>query len=433
MKPAIRDPKSALLYSLLLYLALPWVLLRLLWRSRRAPAYRERWGERLGLYGDEPIGAGLWVHAVSVGETQAAAPLIKHFLDHHPGEGVMVTTTTPTGSQRLRALFEDQVRHVYTPYDLMPVVRRFLDRVRPRLLVVMETEVWPNMLRACEERGIPAILANARLSERSARGYAHLGALTRATFSRFVVIATQGSSDAERFRSLGAPAERVRVTGSLKFDVRLPASLQEGAEVARRLWGVERPVWVAASTHEGEDEQVLAAHRQVLDRLPRALLVLVPRHPERFDRVAALVTRQGFSLARRSAGGACDMGTQVLLGDTMGELPVFIAAADTAFIGGSLVEVGGHNLLEAAAVGVPAAIGPHVFNFAEITALMVAEGAAVQVADSAELARTMAEWLCDASLRARIGEQGRRVVEANGGALRRLNDLIEDLYPRGSS
>jgi 3-deoxy-D-manno-octulosonic-acid transferase len=209
----------------------------------------------------------------------------------------------------------------------------------------------------------------------------------------------------------------------------LPASLQEGAEVVRRLWGIDRPVWVAASTHEGEEEQVLAAHREVLERLPRALLVLVPRHPERFERVAALVARQGFSLARRSAGGTYAAETQVFLGDTMGELPVFIAAADAAFIGGSLVEIGGHNLLEAAAVGVPAAIGAHVFNFAEITALMVAEGAAVQVADSADLARTMAEWLSDASLRARIGEQGRRVVEENRGALRRLIDLVEEIYP----
>jgi 3-deoxy-D-manno-octulosonic-acid transferase len=430
MNPAIRNPKSAIAYSLLLYVALPLVLLRLLWRSLRSPAYRQRWRERLGVYGDEPLRAGLWVHAVSVGETQAAAPLIKHFLEHHPGEGVMVTTTTPTGSQRLRALFEDQVRHVYTPYDLSPVVRRFLDRVRPRLLVVMETEVWPNMLRACKDRGIPAILANARLSERSARGYARLGGLARSTFGRFAAIAAQGSSDAEHFRALGAPAARVHVTGSLKFDVRLPASLQEGAEVVRRRWGIERPVWVAASTHEGEEEQVLAAHREVLERLPRALLVLVPRHPERFDRVAALVARQGLTLARRSAGGACGAKTQVFLGDTMGELPVFIAAADAAFIGGSLVEIGGHNLLEAAAVGVPAAIGPHVFNFAEITALMVTEGAAVQVADSAALARTMAEWLSDASLRARIGEHGRRVVEENRGALRRLIVLIEDQYPR---
>jgi 3-deoxy-D-manno-octulosonic-acid transferase len=429
MKSATRNPKSAILYSLLLYLALPAVLLRLLWRSLRAPAYRQRWRERLGVYGDESLRAGLWIHAVSVGETQAAAPLIKHFLEHHPGEGIMVTTTTPTGSQRLRALFEDQVRHVYTPYDLTPVVSRFLDRVQPRLLIVMETEVWPNILRVCQERGVPAILANARLSERSARGYARLGGLARATFARFAAIAAQGGSDAERFRALGAPAERVRVTGSLKFDVRLPASLQEGAEVVRRLWGIDRPVWVAASTHDGEEEQVLAAHREVLERLPRALLVLVPRHPERFERMAALVARQGFSLARRSAGGTYAAEAQVFLGDTMGELPVFIAAADAAFIGGSLVEIGGHNLLEAAAVGVPAAIGPHVFNFAEITALMVAEGAAVQVANSADLAHTMADWLSDASLRARIGEQGRRVVEENRGALRRLIDLVEEIYP----
>lgn len=417
------------LYSLLLYLLLPIALLRLLWRGRRAPAYRRRWGERLGFYGNRPMAAGLWIHAVSVGETQAAAPLIKHFLDQHPDLGVMVTTTTPTGSERLRALFEDRVRHVYVPYDLPLILSRFLDRVRPRLVLVMETEIWPNLLRVCAGRGIPVILGNARLSAASARGYARLGAFARETFARLSLVAAQAEADAQRFIELGVPAERVRVTGSIKFDLRQPASLEDKAEAMRRLWGSDRPVWVAGSTHEGEEEPLLAAHRRIREALPQALLVLVPRHPERFDRVAALAARQGMPAVRRSSGIVCGPKEAVFLGDTMGELPVLIAAADAAFIGGSLVPVGGHNLLEAAAVGVPVAIGPHAFNFAAITRLLVEEGAAVQVADAEALIPVMIDWLSDAATRARIGEQGRQVVARNRGALERLLALVEAWLP----
>jgi len=419
------------IYDLLLYLALPFALLRLLWRSRRLPAYRERWGERLGSYGGADLGARVWVHAVSVGEVQAAQPVIRHLLDHYPGTGVMVTTTTPTGSARLRALFEHRVRHVYVPYDLKPAVERFLDAVAPRLVLVMETEVWPNMLRACERRGIPVILANARLSQRSAQGYARLGRFARETFARFTVIAAQAQADATRFMELGAPPDRVQVTGSIKFDLHLPASLREQAEVMRRLWGSERPVWVAASTHEGEEEQLLAVHRRVCAEVPEALLVLVPRHPDRFERVAGLIAREGLTLARRSKHQPCTTQTAIFLGDTMGELQVFLAAADIAFIGGSLVKVGGHNLLEAAAVGVPAVIGPHSFNFATITRLMVEEGAAAQVADAAGLTRQLCTWLTDAAERARIGENALRVLAENRGALPRLLGLVDGLLERG--
>jgi 3-deoxy-D-manno-octulosonic-acid transferase len=417
----------ARLYSLLLYLALPFLLIRLAWRGRRAPAYRERWGERLGFYGDRSLTASIWIHAVSVGEVQAAQSLIQYFLDRYPDTDVMVTTTTPTGSERLTSLFEDKVRHVYTPFDLTPIMNRFLDAVRPGLAVIMETEIWPNMLRACEKRGIPVVLANARLSARSAQGYARLGKFTRETLGRLAAIAAQSAADAARFRALGAPAEKVQVTGSIKFDVRRPGSLIEQAEALRRVWDIRRPVWVAASTHEGEEELVLAAHRDILAHLPRALLVLVPRHPERFERVGALAQRQGFAVARRSNSDSCSEKISMYLGDTMGELPVFLAAADAAFIGGSLVPIGGHNLLEAAAVGVPVAVGPHVFNFAQITELLVEEGAAVQIADGKELAACMREWLSDAAARARIGEQGRRVVQENQGALQRLLDLLARL------
>jgi len=423
----------ARLYSLVLYLALPFLLLRLAWRGRRAPAYRERWRERLGFYGKRSLRAGIWIHAVSVGEVQAAQSLIKHLLDRYPNTDVMVTTTTPTGSERLRSLFEDEVLHVFTPFDLTPIMNRFLVRVRPRLVVVMETEIWPNMLRACERLDIPVVLANARLSARSAQGYARLGTFTRETLGYFAAIAAQSPADADRFRALGASVDSVRVTGNIKFDVRQPGSLIEQAEVLRRVWNIQRPVWVAASTHEGEEEQVLAAHKEIVAQLPRALLVLVPRHPERFDRVATLVERHGLGFARRSTGDPCGEPVSLYLGDTMGELPVFLAAADAAFIGGSLVPIGGHNLLEAAAVGVPVAVGPHVFNFAQITDLLVNEGAAVQIQSARELAKCMREWLSDAAKRARIGEQGRRVVQENQGALQRLLGLVEGLYEEKAS
>ena len=413
-------------YTLLLRLLLPLAVLRLYWRSLRSPRYRQRIAERLARDAPPPAPAAVWVHAVSVGEVQAAQPLIRHLLTRTPPLSVLVTTTTPTGAARLRSLCGDTVTHRYTPYDLPEVIGRFLERTQPRLVIIMETEIWPNTLAQCAARAIPVVLANARLSARSAKGYARLVRLTRETLGRFDLIAAQTPADAARFIALGAHPQGVQVTGSIKFDQRPPASLQDRAEVLRRTWGGDRPTWVAASTHEGEDEVVLDAHRRLRKRVPRALLVLVPRHPERFERVAALIARAGFHLVRRSDKAHCTEETGVFLGDSMGELPVFLAAADAAFIGGSLVPTGGHNPLEAAAVGVPVVTGPHVFNFAAITAMLVEAGAAVQVADAARLADLLAEWLGNAALRAQIGEQGRRVVEENRGALARLIGLIEE-------
>lgn len=418
---------NSTLYTALLRLLLPAAAARLYWRSLRAPAYGQRVAERMMRDTVGPAPADVWVHAVSVGEVQAAQPVIRHLLEGTPPARVLVTTTTPTGAERVRALFGDAVTHRYTPFDLPGLVGRFLDAVSPRLAVVMETEIWPNTLAEAERRGIPVILANARLSERSARGYGRLQPLIGQTLRRFALIAAQGAADAARFQSLGAPADRLRITGSIKFDQRLPASLCEQAEAVRRLWGSDRPVWVAASTHEGEDPEVLAAHRVVRERLPEALLVLVPRHPERFERVAELVTREGFALERRSDHGTCPPEVSVYLGDSMGELPVFLAAADAAFIGGSLVPRGGQNPLESAAAGVPVATGPHTFNFAAIVDMLAAEDGAAVIEDADALGRLMADWLADADLRTRIGENARRVVEANRGALARLLELIDGL------
>jgi 3-deoxy-D-manno-octulosonic-acid transferase len=414
---------SRRVYSFLVALLIPAALLRLLWRSRRAPAYRERWRERLARETKPPAGADVWVHAVSVGEVQAALPLLRHLLRR--GQRVLVTTTTPTGAARLRELLGEAVEHRYTPFDLPGIMRRFLAHVRPRLVLVMETEIWPNMLAACAERNLPCMLVNARLSARSARGYGRVAGFSAETLRRFACIAAQSPADAERFAALGVDPARLRVTGSIKFDVQPPASLTDRAEVLRRTWGNDRPVWVAASTRDGEEEQVLAAHAVLRTRLPSALLVLVPRHPERFERVAALVRRAGFALARRSLGEPCSADTAVYLGDSMGELPVFFAAADVAFVGGSLVPTGGHNLLEPAAAGLPVVSGPHTFNFAEIAGLLRERGALVQVPDAAALADVLLGWLTDAAERARVGEQGRGVIDANRGALGRITDLVD--------
>lgn len=411
------------LYTFLLYLVFPLVLLRLLWRSIKAPAYRERWLERLGVFTAPTAWGGLWVHAVSVGEVQAVLPLIRQLLADNPGLPITVTTTTPTGSARVVEQLGELVFHVYFPYDLPLALTGFIRRVRPRALLMVETEIWPNLLHSCRRHGVYTLLANARLSARSALRYARLGRFTHDTFAHIDCIAAQTEADAARFRALGVASDRVFVTGSIKFDIRIRASLEEQVEVLRREWG-GRPVWVAGSTHEGEDELVLQAHHKVLSSFPNALLILVPRHPERFERVAGLCKREHLKLARRSRHGSYGPRTQVYLGDTMGELPVVIGSADVAFIGGSLVPTGGHNMLEAAAQGVAVCFGPHVFNFAAISELLVAEGAARRVGDEVELAQQVIAWFRDASARAEAGENGRRVVRQNRGALARLIGLL---------
>ena len=413
-------------YTLLLYLLLPLVLLRLLWRSIRAPAYRQRWQERFGLFEQKPAPGGIWLHAVSVGEVQAVEPLVQHLLGEHPELPVTITTTTPTGSDRVAALFGESVFHVYCPYDIPLFINNFLQRVQPGILLMVETEIWPNLLAACQQRGIPSLLGNGRLSAKSARAYMRFGSFTRQTFKRITLLAVQSEDDARHFSEAGVPRERIRITGSIKFDMKIPASVLEQTQVLRRFCGEDRPVWVAASTHEGEDEQVLEAHRLIVEQLPNALLMLVPRHPERFERVAALARKMEFNVVTRSSGEQCERDTSVYVGDTMGELPIFIGTSDVAFIGGSLVPTGGHNMLEASAQGVAVLFGPHVFNFPAIARLLLAEHAALQVSDSEELGQQVLRWLIDASERSHYGENGRRVVEQNRGALGNLVELLEE-------
>lgn len=418
------------LYTALFYLGLPLVAIRLWLRARKAPAYAKRIGERFSYEMPTLQPGGIWVHAVSVGESIAAAPMIRALLQRYPQLPITVTCMTPTGSERIQALFanEPRIQHCYLPYDLPCAAARFLDRVQPQLAVIMETELWPNHIHQCAKRGIPVALANGRLSERSARGYGRFRKLTAPMLAEMSFFAIQTEAEAQRFRDLGARPETVEVTGSIKFDLTIdPALLQRAAELRGQWQALERPVWIAASTHEGEDEVVLDAHRRLLANHPDALLILVPRHPERFNSVFELCQREGFSTVRRSTGTDVDAQTSVLLGDTMGELLFLYALADSAFVGGSLVANGGHNLLEPAALAKPVLSGPHLFNFLDIAAQLREAGALAEVEDAEGLAvevQRLFELPRDAQ---RMADAGLAVMRRNQGALQRLLDGLARL------
>ncbi|WPN75241.1 lipid IV(A) 3-deoxy-D-manno-octulosonic acid transferase [Pseudomonas germanica] len=413
------------LYTALFYLGLPLVAIRLWLRARKAPAYARRIGERFS-YGMPTLQpGGIWVHAVSVGESIAAAPMIRALLQRYPQLPITVTCMTPTGSERIQALFanEPRIQHCYLPYDLPCAAARFLDRVQPKLAVIMETELWPNHIHQCAKRGIAVALANGRLSERSAKGYGRFGKLTAPMLAEMSLFAVQTEAEAQRFRDLGARPETVEVTGSIKFDLTIdPQLLQRAADLRGQWQALERPVWIAASTHEGEDEVILDAHRRLLANHPDALLILVPRHPERFNSVFELCQREGFTTVRRSTGSNVDAQTSVLLGDTMGELLFLYALADSAFVGGSLVANGGHNLLEPAALAKPVISGPHLFNFLDIAAQLREAGALAEVDDAEGLAvevQRLFELPRDAQ---RMADAGLAVMRRNQGALQRLLD-----------
>ncbi|MCH8544064.1 MAG: lipid IV(A) 3-deoxy-D-manno-octulosonic acid transferase [Alcanivorax sp.] len=414
-----------LVYSLLWYLLLPALLLRLWWRGRREPAYRVRWRERLAL-GLAPRACkdSIWVHAVSVGETLAAEALIESLLRQYPGLPVVLTTTSYAASRQVQQRFADRVIHVYCPWDTPDALRRFFAAFQPRLILLMETELWPNMIALAALRSVPVVLVNGRLSARTFAGYRRVPALTAPMLAGVSRLLVQSSADAQRFRTLGAPPTAVEITGSIKFDTDLTA-VRPIAVQLRTDWS-GRPVWIAASTHRGEDEQVLAAHHRIRQVCPDALLVLVPRHPERFARVAALVTESGFRVARRSLDEAVTAQTDVYLGDTMGELLALFGACDVAFVGGSLVPAGGHNLLEPAAWGLPVVTGPRLENFERIAALLTQAEALTRVSDAGSLAEAVTVLLSDATLRQRQGAAAAEVVAANTGALVRTLAAVSD-------
>ncbi|MBT8137824.1 MAG: lipid IV(A) 3-deoxy-D-manno-octulosonic acid transferase [Gammaproteobacteria bacterium] len=419
-----------LAYVLLSYLLAPFVAGFLFVRGFRNPAYWERFGERFGFSSSGPGRPSIWVHAVSVGEVQAAVPLVRQLMHNYPDIPLVITTVTPTGAGRVRDIFGDSVCHLYAPYDLPGAVRRFFDRAIPQLAIIIETELWPNLYHECGQRNVPLVLASARISPLSVSKYRRFVSLFREALSHGIVIAAQSDSDAERFRTLGANPARTHVTGNIKFDFEPAGDLQSRGTALRNEHAAGRPVWVAGSTHEGEEEQVLEALQIVRQKFPDLLLMLVPRHPERFNAVATLLQERGWSVVKRSSGDRCSPTTDVFLVDTLGELTMIYAASDFAFVGGSLVPVGGHNLLEPAALGRPILIGPHTFNAEDIAEMFIDADAAMRVNDAHDLAFHLERWLGDAEIPAAYGSRGLLLLQQNRGALQRLLSLIDPLLPR---
>jgi len=417
---------ARLFYSVIFYLLVPVIVLRLLVRAIKASAYARRWTERFGfvpLFQDKPA---IWLHAVSVGETLAAVPLVKALQAKYPDYRLIVTCMTPTGSERISAAFGDSVDHCYAPYDMPDAVVRFLNRVQPKILIIMETELWPNTIAACHKRNIPVLLANGRLSEKSATAYRRIAPLVRPMLAGLTAVAAQHKDDAARFADLGLAESALTVTGNIKFDLSLDQVTRDKAQALLTEWRgeSERPILLAASTHRGEDKIILEAFKKIKDQINNSLLVLVPRHPERFNQVAELCGDAGFSVARRSSGDSLE-GVDILLGDTMGELMTFFGACDIAFVGGSLVPTGGHNIIEPAAWGVPVLSGPYLFNFSEASQLLL-NGGAMQICQSAdEVAGQVIELLQNQAQRAEMGDAAQRIAGANRGALDRLLGLID--------
>lgn len=418
------------IYSGIFYLILPFILMRFWLRSLRASAYRQRIPERLALFDAPPKTGGIWIHAVSLGEVIAVTPLVKAIQKQYPDKLIIITTTTPTGSQRVQETFSNTVFHVYSPFDYPGAVKRFLKKIQPALCIIVETELWPNTLHYAHQRQIPLLLANARLSERSARRYHHIKPLIKHTLKNLTQIATQTEIEANRYKALGMPADQITVTGNIKFDIKLPYDLSEKAESLRRLLGANRLIWVVASTHEGEEEQILKAFAEIREIYPACLLLLVPRHPERFNKIAALCKRENYEVILRTENKRCSENTAVFLGNTVGELLLFYACADVAFVGGSLVTIGGHNLLEPAALGLATITGPYMHNFVRITELLLNAKGLRQINNAKELADTVKELFGNKELRQQLGEHAKLVVEQNRGALERHLEIIDKCLPQ---
>jgi len=422
-------------YNFLFYLILPVIVLRLLWRALflPEPEYARRWGERLGFVVKARRARAeqkwIWIHAASVGETVAISPLVIKLRQARPDWGIVVTTVTPTGSGRVRDLFGDSVCHVYAPYDYRGAVTRFLSAFQPALVILVETELWPNLIYYSKRSGARIMVANARLSEKSYRGYRKFSALGKPMLQRIDLIAAQAVSDAQRFRSLGVADAVLHVTGSIKFDIGLPALLeQKTAELRARIDG-ERPVWIAASTREGEDEKILTALRLLQRAIPTVLLILVPRHPERFISAERLFENAGYKVVRRSSNEPVDVLTAVFLGDSMGELMAYYSLAQVAFVGGSLVPTGCQNVLEPAALGLPVVTGPSQYNFQTISEQLAERGALLTVADENELAEVTTRLLLDTEAQTRMGAAGKGTIADNQGALERIYRLVLTLLP----
>jgi 3-deoxy-D-manno-octulosonic-acid transferase len=407
------------IYTLLLYLLLPFVPLKLFWRSLKQPTYRQYWGERVGLYNNTVEKPIIWLHCVSVGETRATEPLIKALQLKHPNHQILLTHTTPTGRDTSIQLFSDSVTRVYLPYDLPFAVNNFISHFKPAIGLIMETELWFNLINACKNHKIPLLLLNARLSEKSAKSYAKLGKLVSNGLQELSAIAAQTEEDLSRFVALGAT--NVSITGNLKFDVKPPSDAYEKGLQLRHLFGLKRTVFLAASTRDGEEKLILDAVKDL-----NILTVFVPRHPQRFNEVENIIQNAGFSYERRSNLLApINHQIQIILGDTMGELYTYYAACDFTFIGGSLLKYGGQNLIEAAVMGKPILIGEHTFNFAEASKNAIRDGAALRVKDTTELRKKIEYLTQNAKMREDMSQASLRFSKAYTGVTERLIDLIE--------
>jgi 3-deoxy-D-manno-octulosonic-acid transferase len=422
------------LYTWLIRCAVPFAYAAIFWRTLSDRHYRQGLSERLG-FGRALSAPSIWLHAVSLGEMSAAAPLARALRLRFPEIPLVLTTATPAGRARAQALFKGGADIRYLPYDTPGSVKRFLARTRPRAAIIMETELWPNLLRECERSRIPVMLASARLSSRSVSRYRRFAGLFAGVFSKNLLVAAQSAADAERYQSIGAAAERTPVVGNVKFDVSVDGGIVQAGRTLRAAYAAVRPVWIAGSTHAGEEEQLLDAHALLLESIPNAVLLLVPRHRDRFAAVAELLARRGVRFSRRSRMLSREEvprlpgDTPVMLVDTLGELATLYASADAAFVGGSLVPIGGHNLLEPAALGLPVLTGPSYFNGQEIAQALLARGAALEVKSAQELAAALRVLLAEPQTRDRMGVIGKEIVAANRGSVARILALIEPWLP----
>lgn len=419
------------IYSLFFYLLLPFLPLRLLWRGRKNPDYRLRWGERFGFYENQSrLTNSIWIHAVSVGEAIAALPLVKELKIKYPTLPIVFTTMTPTGRERVQKALGDQVLQLYVPYDYPQAVKRFLNHIQPKLVLILETELWPNILHYCAQRKIPTYLINARIADKSFRGYYKIRFFVRKMLACFTLIMAQSKKDYEYLIKLGANPKHLQMLGNIKFDITIADEILEQGKQLRQQLGAERPILIAASTHQGEEEKILVAFKKILATTPSALLIIAPRHPERFDEVASLCQQTGFNVVRYSREEKCAANTNIFVADVMGKLLSFYAASDLAFVGGSLVPVGGHNLLEPAALGIPVISGQYLGNFTEISQLLNSANALFTVKDENEFAEKALLLLQNKELCQQYGNAAKNVVEQNKGVLQNILSIIEQEIQR---
>ena len=417
---------TRIFYHILTYLAMPVLLLRVWLRGIRNPKHWQRWYERLGFYRKRLPQQAIWVHAVSLGEVNAITPLIKRLQQTYPNETIIISNTTLTGAEQVQKIFKESVTQCFLPMDYQGAVKRFLKTLQPKCGIVVETELWPNLLHLCKQARIPMLLANARLSARSAAGYARFPHLAHSMLRCFHYLAIQTHDEAQRFMQLGALPERIRITGNIKFDQPTPMDLSTKQAELRTLWGA-RPIWLAASTHKGEDELVLKTFAKLKDVFANLLLVLVPRHPERFTEVRKLCEQAGYQVQTASKQTSCNDATDIFLGDVMGQLPYYYSAVDLAFIGGSLIPIGGHNSLEAANCGLVTVTGPYVFNFKAVNQLLKEAGALFEVPNVEGLTTTVLNLLRDGKLRQAAGQRALAVMSENRGSLETHVNLVAEL------